>query len=151
MSVFTTVKGSHGNASYELHWLGLCESALPRGEKRTRGCGLEGMRRQRRLRLRVRGRLPRTASSCPFGPVAHAVGLLGMGNNKKQSKRMSDGSRGNESALNKLPRMEMYAVLGLELGQRIFEKLLEFDTCLEVFARQKARELSASGKRKPKR
>jgi predicted CoA-binding protein len=41
--------------------------------------------------------------------------------------------------------MEMYAVLGLELGQKIFEKLQKVEEAvdsLDIFARQKARELN---------
>ena len=42
----------------------------------------------------------------------------------------------------KLPRMEMYAVLGLELSKRIFEKLEEVEKTIDILARQKRRELN---------
>jgi len=50
--------------------------------------------------------------------------------------------RGKETKVTSLPRMEMYAVLGLELGQRIFEKLEKVEDSVEIFARQKSRELN---------
>ena len=41
-----------------------------------------------------------------------------------------------------LPKMEMYAILGLELGRRIFETVEEIEASLEILATQKARELN---------
>jgi hypothetical protein len=38
--------------------------------------------------------------------------------------------------------MEMYAVLGLELSQKILGKLEKIEESLEILARQKARELN---------
>ena len=47
-----------------------------------------------------------------------------------------------EVPVTKLPKMEMYAVLGLELGQKIFEKLEQVEESIEILAVQKARELN---------
>jgi hypothetical protein len=44
--------------------------------------------------------------------------------------------------VSKLPRMEMYAVLGLELSKKILEKLEAVEESVEILARQKARELN---------
>ena len=55
--------------------------------------------------------------------------------NKQNDKKKED-------TITPLPRLEMYAVLGLELGQRIFEKLQKMEDSLEDMARQKARELN---------
>ena len=49
--------------------------------------------------------------------------------------------QGKRADVTKLPRMEMYAVLGLELGQKIFEKLVKVEESVEILARQVAREL----------
>jgi hypothetical protein len=51
--------------------------------------------------------------------------------------------QGKKADVTKLPRMEMYAVLGLELSKKIFEKLEEVEKSIEIIARQKARELNA--------
>ncbi len=53
----------------------------------------------------------------------------------------SEASHEKKADITKLPRMEMYAVLGLELSQKIFEKLIEVEESVEILARQKAREL----------
>ena len=42
----------------------------------------------------------------------------------------------------KLPKMEMYAVLGLELSKQILEQLEQVEESIEILARQKARELN---------
>ena len=44
--------------------------------------------------------------------------------------------------ITKLPRMEMYAVLGLELSKTILEKLKKVEESVAILARQKARELN---------
>ena len=54
----------------------------------------------------------------------------------------SETEQGKKANVTKLPRMEMYAVLGLELGQKIFEKLQKVEESVEILARQKARELN---------
>ncbi len=55
-------------------------------------------------------------------------------------------TRGAESKKNELvtslPKMEMYAVLGLELGKKIFKKLENVEETVEILARQKARDLN---------
>jgi hypothetical protein len=51
-------------------------------------------------------------------------------------------TQGKKAPVTKLPRLEMYAVLGLELGKKIFEKLQEVEESIEIMARQKARELN---------
>ena len=42
----------------------------------------------------------------------------------------------------KLPRMEMYAVLGLEMSQIILEKVQSIEESVNILAAQKARELN---------
>ena len=59
----------------------------------------------------------------------------------------SETEQGKKADVTKLPRMEMYAVLGLELSKKIFEKLEEVEESIEIFARQKARELNAEESR----
>ena len=54
----------------------------------------------------------------------------------------SKKNQGKKGPVTKLPRMEMYAVLGLELSKKIFEKLEEVEKSIDIMARQKARELS---------
>jgi hypothetical protein len=54
----------------------------------------------------------------------------------------SQGKREKKAGIESLPRMEMYAVLGLELGKTIFEKLVKVEESVEILARQKARELN---------
>jgi hypothetical protein len=54
----------------------------------------------------------------------------------------SQGKEGKKAGIESLPRMEMYAVLGLELGKTIFEKLVKVEESVEILARQKARELN---------
>ena len=54
-----------------------------------------------------------------------------------------EGDQGKKADVTKLPRMEMYAVLGLELSKKIFEKLEEVEKSIDIIARQKARELDA--------
>ena len=68
-----------------------------------------------------------------------------MKNTNKEEGGAPDASateQGKKADVTKLPRMEMYAVLGLELGQKIFEKLQEVEESIEILARQKARELN---------
>ena len=55
----------------------------------------------------------------------------------------SQEKQGKKVPVTKLPRMEMYAVLGLELSKKILEKLEEVEESIEILARQKARELDA--------
>jgi hypothetical protein len=61
--------------------------------------------------------------------------------------------QGKKAGVTKLPRMEMYAVLGLELSKQIierlekvekffFEKLQRVEDSLEILSCQKARELN---------
>ena len=40
-----------------------------------------------------------------------------------------------------LPKMEMYAVLGLELSKQILERIQAVEDSLEILARQNARDL----------
>jgi hypothetical protein len=61
---------------------------------------------------------------------------------KNKQKKGGGASQEKQSKVTSLPRMEMYAVLGLELGQRIFEKLEKVEDSLDILAAQKARELN---------
>jgi hypothetical protein len=72
----------------------------------------------------------------PSGILEH------MKNKQKNEGNVPGGSQGKKDATSSLPRMEMYAVLGLELGQKIFEKLQKVEESVEILARQKARELN---------
>ena len=54
----------------------------------------------------------------------------------------SQANKEKKADVTKLPLMEMYAVLGLELSQRIFEKLESVEESVEILACQKARELN---------
>lgn len=44
--------------------------------------------------------------------------------------------------ITKLPKMEMYAVLGLELSQEMLKRLERIEDSLEILAAQKSRELN---------
>ena len=68
-----------------------------------------------------------------------------MNHKQKEQRKAADGSGkkpGEDDSINCLPKMEMYAVLGLEMGQRIYEKLQKVEDSLEILAAQKARELN---------
>lgn len=54
----------------------------------------------------------------------------------------SQKRQGKKGPVTKLPRMEMYTVLGLELSKKILEKLEAVEESIEILARQKAQELS---------
>jgi hypothetical protein len=61
---------------------------------------------------------------------------------KNKQKKGGGASQEKQAKVRSLPRMEMYAVLGLELGQKIFEKLEKVEDSLDILAAQKARELN---------
>jgi hypothetical protein len=67
--------------------------------------------------------------------------------NKNKGKGNVSGAlrkkRGKRVTVTKLPKMQMYAVLGLELSKRILEKLVEVENSVEILARQKKRELDS--------
>jgi len=75
-----------------------------------------------------------------------------MENTNKEEEKESDATLANQekgSAINSLPKMEMYAVLGLELSKKILELIEEtlknvekVEKSLEIIATQKARELN---------
>ncbi len=52
----------------------------------------------------------------------------------------SQENKEQKADVTKLPLMEMYAVLGLELGKRIFEKLQEVDASIELVATEMERQ-----------
>ncbi len=54
----------------------------------------------------------------------------------------SETKQEKKAPITKLPRMEMYAVLGLELSKTILEKLGKVEESIDILARQKARELN---------
>ncbi len=66
---------------------------------------------------------------------------------KKTNKRKGDAPNasqkkpGKRGRVTKLPKMEMYTVLGLELSKTILEKVAEVEKSVEILARQKKREL----------
>ncbi len=49
--------------------------------------------------------------------------------------------QGKRALVTKLPKMEMYAVLGLELSQQIVARLQKVEESVEIMARQKWRDL----------
>jgi hypothetical protein len=55
----------------------------------------------------------------------------------------TNGKGGNEVGIDQPPPMERYALLCLELGQEILEKLENVEESVAILARQKARELNA--------
>jgi hypothetical protein len=101
-------------------------------------------RRQARLISRAIN-LPLTAILGAFAPFSLQVSLKHMKNKQKNERSFSEASQEKQekkTGITSLPRMEMYAVFGLELGQKIFEKLQKMEDSLEILARQKARELN---------
>jgi hypothetical protein len=70
--------------------------------------------------------------------------------NKEQIERTGHGTskeeQEEEGSISPLSELERKAVSGLELGQRIYEKLEQVEASIEILARQKARELN---QRKP--
>jgi hypothetical protein len=73
------------------------------------------------------------------------VFLTYMKNTHKQHGNVSEVSgekKGNKAAVTKLPRMEMYVVLGLELNKQIIERLGKIEDSVDILARQKKRELT---------
>jgi hypothetical protein len=66
-----------------------------------------------------------------------------MNKEAEDAPRASEIQQGNKVPVTKLPRMEMYAVLNLELSKTILEKLGKVEESIEILARQKALELEA--------
>lgn len=114
-----------------------------------------GAREKAPPRLR-RNRLPRHwrdrfAASTDLPPPANcralvqipgAIFLSGMNTTQNGDATTPGSSPKQEKApIESLPKMEMYAVLGLELGKLIFERLQEVEATLEMIARQTARDL----------
>jgi hypothetical protein len=94
------------------------------------------------------GNLPWTATLPDFSSFFRRVKLKHMKNKNKGKENVSGPlrkKRGKRDSVTKLPKMEMYAVLGLELSKRILEKLEEVDKSVEILARQKKRELDSQG------
>jgi hypothetical protein len=88
--------------------------------------------------------LPISPNPAVFDRIPVPVILTHMNNTNKEEGNVpgaSEASQEKKADITKLPRMEMYAVLGLELNQKIFEKLIEIEDSIEILARQKAREL----------
>jgi hypothetical protein len=61
----------------------------------------------------------------------------------KDAPGASEAKQGKKVPVTKLPRMEMYAVLGLELSKKILEKLENVEESIEIMTRQMKRELDA--------
>jgi hypothetical protein len=80
--------------------------------------------------------------------------------NIKNEEKVPDAAPENQqngSAINSLPKMEMYAVLGLELSKKILELIEEtlkrvekVENSVEIIATQKARELNPDQPTDPK-
>ena len=62
--------------------------------------------------------------------------------NTQQKGGARKAPKQKQRAVTSLPKMEMYAVLGLELSKQILERLQKVEDSLEMLARQKARELN---------
>jgi hypothetical protein len=96
--------------------------------------------------------LPFSPKLAVFGWISFPVFLTHMKNINKEDGNVAGGSQEKQEAkapIAKLPRMEMYAVLGLELSKKIFEKLEEVEKSIEIIARQKARELDTKSPEAP--
>jgi hypothetical protein len=93
---------------------------------------------------RVEWNLPLSANPAVFGGFSRRVSLEDMKNTNQKATGApgaSETKQEKKAPVTKLPRMEMYAVLGLELSKKILEKLEEVEESVEILARQKAREL----------
>ena len=89
--------------------------------------------------------LPPPANLYVFSRFFQRVSLKHMKNTNKEEGSVPGAShknQGKKAPVTKLPRMEMYAVLGLELSKTIFEKLEEVEKSIDIMVRQKAWELS---------
>jgi hypothetical protein len=89
--------------------------------------------------------LPLPAKLPVFAGLHRGVFLKHMKNKNKTNGAESgatNGKGGNEVGIDQLPRSESYALLGLELGQEILEKLKNVEESVAILARQKARELN---------
>jgi len=68
---------------------------------------------------------------------------------KKTNSRSRTGRRaphkkpGKKVKVTQLPKMEMYAVLDLELGQKVFETVRAIEKSVEILAVQKKREMNS--------
>lgn len=85
-------------------------------------------------------RLRQTPASLSRSQHAYPVHMKNENHNEREA---SDASAENKAPVTKLPKMEMYAVLGLELSQKILRKLESLEDSVEILAREKARELRA--------
>jgi hypothetical protein len=66
-----------------------------------------------------------------------------MNNENKQNGAAPGTSQENKEVradITKLPLMQMYAVLGLELGKQIFEKLEKVERSVEIIATEMQRQ-----------
>jgi len=89
--------------------------------------------------------LPNSANPHSFETIFLRVFLKNMKNKSNEQEGVPGASQDKQekgTAATPLPRLEMYAVLGLELAQKIYEKLEKVEDSLEILARQKARELN---------
>jgi hypothetical protein len=103
-------------------------------------------RRRRDRSPATTGNLLFSANPTVFAKFALPVSLKHMKNTNKKAggaPGASETEHGKKANVTKLPRMEMYAVLGLELGKTILEKLGKVEESIEILARQVARELDA--------
>jgi hypothetical protein len=94
---------------------------------------------------RVEWNLPISANPAVFAGFSQRVFLEHMKNTNQKAgdaPGASETKQEKKAPVTKLPRMEMYAVLGLELSKNILEKLQEVEESIEILARQKARELN---------
>ena len=90
------------------------------------------------------GNLPNPANSAVYGHFSIPVSLEHMKNTNQKAGDAPGASKaklGKKVPVTKLPRMEMYAVLGLELSKKILEKLQAVEESIEILARQVEREL----------
>jgi hypothetical protein len=93
--------------------------------------------------------LPFSAKPTVFDHISLPVFLTHMKNINKEEENApgaSEVNQGKKADVTKLPRLEMYVVLGLELNKKIFEKLEEVEKSVEIIARQKARELNTESR-----
>jgi len=121
-------------------------AARPFGKSDAAKAAIIPQPRRRRDRFPVSNwNLPLSENPTVFAHFSIPLSLEHMKNTNQKAggaPGASETKQEKKAPATKLPRMEMYAVLGLELSKKIFEKLQEVEESIEILARQKARELN---------
>jgi hypothetical protein len=121
-------------------------AARPFGKSDAAKAAIIPQPRRRRDRFPVSNwNLPLSENPTVFAHFSIPLSLEHMKNTNQKAggaPGASETKQEKKGEVTKLPRMEMYAVLGLELSKTILEKLVKVEESLEILARQKARELN---------